>query len=62
MCKKKNENSSKNDDFRFSVANNNQAIFVSNAAQAVEKIKQEKATPSQWLAMLTKDRIALESW
>ena len=40
---------------RFSVANENQAIFVSNAARAVEKIQQEKATPQQWLAMLQKN-------
>lgn len=37
---------------RFSVANNNQEIFVSNAEQAVKGIKQEKATPQQWKAMI----------
>lgn len=39
---------------RFSVANRNQAIFVSNAARAVEGIRQEKATPEQWLKMIEK--------
>lgn len=39
----------------FRVANNNQEIFVSNARKAVESIKQEKATPEQWLAMLQKN-------
>ena len=39
---------------RFSIANENQAIFVSNAARAVEGIKMEKATPAQWLAMIEK--------
>ena len=39
---------------RFSIANSNQAILVSNAAKAVEGIKQEKATPAQWLAMIEK--------
>lgn len=37
---------------RFRVANQNQAIFVSNARQAVENIRQDRATPEQWLAML----------
>lgn len=41
-------------DIRFSVANESQAIFVSNAARAVEGIKMEKATPAQWLAMIEK--------
>lgn len=40
---------------RFRIANNNQAIFVSNAARAVEGIKQEKATPEQWLKMIEKN-------
>ena len=40
---------------RFRTANNNQAIFVSNAAKAVESIKQEKATPEQWLKMIEKN-------
>lgn len=39
---------------RFSVVNENQAIFVSNAARAVDAIKMEKATPAQWLAMIEK--------
>ena len=42
-------------DIRFSVANESQAIFVSNAARAVEGIKMEKATPEQWLAMIEKN-------
>ena len=42
-------------DKRFSIANRNQEIFVSNAARAVEGIKQEKATPQQWLAMIEKN-------
>ena len=41
-------------DIRFRVANENQAIFVSNAAKAVGSIKQDKATPDQWLAMIQK--------
>ena len=41
--------------FLFSTFNNNQAIFVSNAAKAVEGIKQEKATPEQWLKMIEKN-------
>ena len=40
---------------RFRIANRNQEIFVSNAAKAVEGIKQEKATPQQWLAMIEKN-------
>ena len=42
------------DDLRFSIANENQRIFVSNAERAVESIKQEKATPQQWKAMIEK--------
>ena len=45
----------KNEDIRFRIANENQAIFVSNAAKAVEGIKQEKATPEQWLKMIEKN-------
>lgn len=30
-------------------------IFISNALKAVEDIKQEKGTPEQWLAMITKN-------
>lgn len=37
---------------RFSIINRNQVGFVSNAIKVVEGIKQEKATPSQWLAMI----------
>ena len=40
---------------RFRASNNNQAIFVSNAAKAVEGIKMEKATPEQWLKMIEKN-------
>ena len=40
---------------RFSVSNANQEIFVSNAARAVEGIRQEKATPEQWLKMVEKN-------
>lgn len=40
---------------RFRISNENQAIFVSNAARAVEGIKQEKATPEQWLKMIEKN-------
>ena len=40
---------------RFRVSNENQAIFVSNAAKAVEGIKMEKATPEQWLKMIEKN-------
>lgn len=42
------------EDIRFRMSNENQAIFVSNAAKAVEGIKQEKATPEQWLKMIEK--------
>ncbi len=41
-------------DIRFSLSNVNQRIFVSNAERAVESIKQEKATPQQWKAMIEK--------
>jgi len=44
-----------NEDLRFSIANANQEIFVSNAENAVESIKMEKATPEQWLNMLEKN-------
>ena len=43
------------DDIRFRISNENQRIFVSNAEKAVEGIKQDKATPQQWLAMLEKN-------
>ena len=45
---------SEDEGIRFRIANRNQEIFVSNARKAVEEIKQEKATPQQWLAMLKK--------
>lgn len=40
---------------RFRISNEHQAIFVSNAAKAVEGIKMEKATPEQWLKMIEKN-------
>ena len=40
---------------RFSVSNANQRVFVSNAERAVESIRQEKATPEQWLKMIEKN-------
>lgn len=43
-----------NADIRFSISNNNQRIFISNAEKAVESIKQDKATPQQWKAMIEK--------
>ena len=43
------------DRVRFSVSNANQRIFVSNAERAVESIRQEKATPEQWLKMIEKN-------
>ena len=39
---------------RFRLSNENQRIFVSNAERAVESIKQDKATPQQWKAMIEK--------
>ena len=38
----------------FSITNANNEIFYSNAERAVESIKQEKATPEQWRAMIEK--------
>lgn len=52
-------------DLRFSVFNENQTIFVSNAAKAVEGIQMGKATPEQWLNMLTKNgglKAAEDKW
>ena len=49
----------------FRRANKNQDIFVSNAQRAVEGIKQEKATPEQWIAMLKKNgglKAGEEAW
>jgi len=40
------------DDIRFSKANNNQRVFISNAEAALDGIQQQKATPEQWLKML----------
>ena len=39
---------------KFSLAGEPKPTFYSNAAKAVEGIRQEKATPEQWLAMITK--------
>ncbi len=50
---------------RFRRANKNQEVFVSNAQRAVEGIKQEKATPEQWIAMLKKNgglKAGEEAW
>ena len=50
---------------RFSASNQNQEIFVSNAAKAVEGIKMAKATPEQWLNMLEKNgglKAAEDKW
>ena len=46
---------SEDENVRFRIANRSQEVFVSNARKAVEEIKQEKATPQQWLAMLKKN-------
>lgn len=46
--------SEENDDIRFAISNQNNDIFYSNAERAVEGIKQEKATPEQWRAMIEK--------
>ena len=51
-----NENDLKiTEHLRFSRANEDQEIFVSNAENAVKNIKMEKATPEQWLNMLEKN-------
>lgn len=42
----------RSNDLRFREANENQEIFVSNAAKALEGISQDKATPEQWLKMI----------
>ena len=42
-------------DVQFKIANDNQRIFVSNAAKAVESIQMGKATPEQWLKMIEKN-------
>lgn len=41
------------DHIRFRKSGNE--MFISNAAQAVESIRQEKATPEQWLKMIEKN-------
>ena len=43
-----------NPDIRFSLRTNGTPIFYSNAQKAVLDIKQEKATPEQWLKMIEK--------
>lgn len=40
---------------RFSKTNTNERVFISNAEQAAGRIKMEKATPQQWIAMLEKE-------
>jgi len=40
---------------RFSKTNENERIFISNAAEAVNAISMEKATPEQWVKMLEKE-------
>lgn len=40
---------------KYSASNEAAATFYSNAAAALGRIKQDKATPEQWLAMLTKE-------
>lgn len=43
-----------NEDIRFFIEQP-ASVFVSNAKKAVDGIKQDKATPEQWLAMITKN-------
>lgn len=43
-----------NGNILFSITNANNEIFYSNAERAVESIKQDKATPEQWRAMIEK--------
>lgn len=40
---------------RFSKTNADEHIFISNAENALDNIKMEKATPEQWLKMLEKE-------
>ena len=40
-------------DVRFSKANESQRIFISNAAAAAEAVPMDKATPEQWIKMLS---------
>lgn len=42
-------------DIRFSKDNRTNEMFISNAESALDRIKQEKATPEQWLKMLEKE-------
>ena len=44
-----------NPKIRFSKREDNSPIFFSNAQYAVQNIKQEKATPEQWLKMIEKN-------
>ncbi len=46
---------SDDDDNLYRMADEEEPIFYSNAMRAVEEIRQEKATPGQWLAMITKN-------
>lgn len=49
----------------FHKADNSSSVFYSNAYRAVEGIKQEKATPEQWLAMLQKNgglKVGEDKW
>ena len=46
---------SSNEDIRFRLANQSQNGFISNAEMALDKVKQEKATPEQWIKMLEKE-------
>ena len=49
----------------FKTSNNNQTIFVSNAAKAVEGINMGKAAPEQWLKTLEKNgglKAAEDKW
>ena len=47
--------SAKSQPTMFRISNANQEIFVSNAENALGKIKMEKATPEQWKKMLEKE-------
>lgn len=46
---------SQRDDILFREGDDGAPVFFSNAAIAVENIKQEKATPEQWLRMIEKN-------
>ena len=50
---------------RFRISNADQRIFISNAENALGKIKMEKATPEQWKKMLEKEgglKAAEDKW